>query len=593
MSVARPVVAVLVAMLAAQASMAVAAPGEARMALARAAAAAPQPSPAAPPRRPGGAPGRPGAAAPGAAPAPESFAEKVVVREIEVVVELPESLRASRRKSLGPQDFQVVEDGRFRQVVKAAPVTAGEAESWQLVIYCDRVLADPETMFATANALAQRAEQLTSLGTVALVVADPAPRFLMAETREPKMLEQALIDIAAQAGRERDAARQGKAQAPPPGQAPGAGRQQPPQAAGAAPSPEAVRRQEDRLISVVAGLASSGPRALLLVANGFDTSTSGDGADSATAAVAEEPARTLAAYGWITISAAIRRQDLGVAHREITDIERIRQSNAGREAPGSTVPPEILPQPAPRSRLQYDGVLGVFVEPSSATLLAIASATAGTVAGYPTQLTAALNGLSKRWHLYYLAPDPEDGRPRPVEVRLSPEGTPLRAPVWRRSSTPDEVSAARLRQILAGGPGHGTLPVTAKAGTPAAAPATATTAQPQPTGAARPAGAARGAGGGQQRFLQVTVGAFSVPDSAAAGPFRISIGFAGAPGTVPTVQHRLLTDAAHTEKGWTETLPLDLPPGTRMVGVEVEDLTHQIWGATQIDLAPFTLPASH
>jgi hypothetical protein len=573
MSVPRPVLAVLVAMLAAQASMAVAAPGDAAdatMALARAAAAAPQPSPtAAPPRRPGAPPGRPGAAAPGAAPAqaPESFAEKVVVREIEVVVELPESLRGSRRKSLAPQDFQVVEDGRFRQVVKAAPVTAGEAGAWQLVIYCDRVLADPETVFATANALAQRAEQLTSLGTVALVVADPAPRFLMAETREPKMLEQALIDIAAQAGRERDAARQGKAQAPPPGQARGPGRPQPPAEAGAAPAPEAVRRQEDRLISVVTGLASSGPRALLLVANGFDTSTSGDGADSATAAVAEEPARTLAAYGWITISAAMRRQDLGVQHREVTDVERIRQSNAGREAPGSTVPPEILPQAAPRSRLQYDGVLGVFVEPSSAALLAIASATAGTVVGYPTQLTAALNGLSKRWHIYYLAPDPEDGRPRPVEVRLSPEGTPLRAPVWRRSSTPEEVSAGRLRQILAGGAGHGTLPVTAQAG---AAP-----------------------GGGQQRSLQVTVGAFSVPDSAAAGPFRVSIAFAGAPGTVPTVQHRLLADAAHTAKGWTETVPLDLPPGTRMVGVEVEDLTHQLWGATQIDLAPFKLPASH
>jgi hypothetical protein len=617
--------AVLAAALAAHAPLALTAP----------AAAAPRPAAPAPVRPPAPQP-------------PESFAERVVVREIEVVVELPDTLRESRRKSLAPQDFQVVEDGRFRQVVKAAPVAAGEAGAWQLVIYCDRVLADADTVFSTANALAQRAEQLTSLGTVALVVADPAPRFVLAETREPKMLEQALIDIAAQAGRDRDAARQAKpqaaaaalrqaqaqeqeqagaqgpgqkqgpaagrtgGQAQAPGQGSAAGRatgQAPPrqasprlettrqeQAAAAAPDPEAVRRQEDRLISLLAGRASSGPRALVLVANGFDTSHSGDGADSATAAVAEEPARTLAAYGWITIAAAMRRQDVGVAHREITDLERIRQSNAGREAPGSSVPPEILPQAAPKSRLQYDGVLGVFVEPTSASLHAMASATAGTVAGFPTQLTAALTGLAKRWHVYYLAPDPEDGRPRPVEVRLSPEGTPLRAPVWRRSSTPEEVSAARLRQILAGGPGHGTLPVTATASAPApSAPAsTAPAPAPAPRSAgASAAGATPAAGAGGRRSLRVAVGAYSVPDSAAAGPFRVSIAFAGAAGAVPAVQHRLLIDARLTEKGWTETLPLDLPPGTRKVGVAVEDLGHQLWGATEIDLAPFTLPASH
>jgi hypothetical protein len=571
-------------------------------------AAAPAAEAAPPPRPATAAPARPAAPAP--PQPPETFAEKVMVREIEVVVELPDTLRASRRKSLGPQDFQVVEDGRFRQVVKAAPVAAGEAGSWQLVIYCDRVLADPDTVFSTANALAQRAEQLTSLGTVALVVADPAPRLLLAETREPKMLEQALIDIAAQAARERDAARQGtegqgqgKAQGQGPGQrqaqAPGTTGAQAPgttggqaapaprreQAAAAALDPQAVRRQEDRLVSLLAGRASSGPRALLLVASGFDTSSSGGSADSATAAVAEEPARTLAAYGWITIAAAMRRQDLGVPHREITDVERIRQSNSGREAPGSSVPPEILPQPAPRSRLQYDPVLEVFVEPTSASLSAIAAATSGTVAGFPNQLTAALTGLAKRWHIYYLAPDPEDGRPRPVEVRLSPEGTPLRAPVWRRSSTPDEVSAARLRQILSGGPGHGTLPVTATATAAGSAPA-------PPAGGAK-VDAARGASAGERRSLRVTVGAFSVPDSATAGPFRISIAFAAASGAVPAVQHRLLTDPRLTDKGWTETLPLELPPGTRKLGVAVEDLTHQIWGATEIDLAPYTLPASH
>src|ERR1700687_4352054 len=411
-------------------------------------AALPIASAAAPPQKPQPSP-TPRAAAP---PASESFPERVLVREIEVVVELPDSLRESRRKSLGPQDFQVTEDGRFRQVVKASPVMAGEAGPWQGVIYVDPVLAEPQTRFYHAHPPAPAA------GAGPRVPAYRPRRIWLAEPREPKMLEQALTDIAAQAERQR-AASSHSAQAPGSGGA--ATSQAKPATAG--PEPEAVRRQEDQLVALLAGRSGGGPRALVLVANGFDTSTSGDGATSATQAVAEEPARTLAAYGWVTFAAPMRRQELGPPHREMTDIERIRQSNSGREAPGSRVPPEILPQAAPKSRLQYDEVLSVFVAPTSASLIAMASATSGTVIGTPGQLTSALTGLTRRWHIFYLAPDPEDGRPRPVEVRLSPEGTPLRTPVWRRSSTPDEVAAARLRQVLAGGPEHGTLPLTAAA----------------------------------------------------------------------------------------------------------------------------------
>src|SRR6202158_275427 len=279
-------------------------------------AAFPTPGAPAPPQKPQPPP-TPRAAAP---PASESFPERVLVREIEVVVELPDSLRESRRKSLGPQDFQVTEDGRFRQVVEASPVMAGGAGPWQGEVFSRRVLAEPETVFYTANALAQRSAQLTALGTVALVVADPAPRILLAETREPKMLEQALTDIAAQAERQR-AASSHSAQAPGSGGA--ATSQAKPATAG--PEPEAVRRQEDQLVALLAGRSGGGPRALVLVANGFDTSTSGDGATSATQAVAEEPARTLAAYGWVTFAAPMRRQELGPPHREMTDIERIRQ----------------------------------------------------------------------------------------------------------------------------------------------------------------------------------------------------------------------------------------------------------------------------
>lgn len=493
------------------------------------AAAAPGPQPA-----PQAAPAAPDAAGQAST---QNFAEKVLVREIEVIVEIPTTLRESRRKELGTRDFQVQEDGVFRQVVKASPVaSAGDPSPWRLVLYFDRVLADPATIFVTANALARHAGHLAALGEVDVVVADPLPHSLLV-THEPKDLEQALIDVAARAERQRS----GEASATP------------------RPDAAAVTTQEDRLVNLLTAMPPGGPHALFLVANGFDTSTSGGNADHAAQAVAEEPARTLAAYGWVTFAAPMRKDEKDVERREVTDIERMRQAESG--TPGSVVPPETAAQLGPRSKLNYDGVLDLFTEPASASLNAVAAATGGTVVGFPSQLDGVIAGIAKRWHLFYLAPDPEDGRPHPVEVRLVPENNILRAPVWRRSSTPDEASAARARQLLSGAADHGTLTVRAAA---------------------------------SPHAVRVTLGAWSTPDNNPPGPFRVTFAFAsagagataGANSAPVVVQHRLLTQSDLTEKGWTSTVAVDIPAASRRVAITVEDLAHQLWGGTTLDLNP-------
>lgn len=58
----------------------------------------------------------------GGAPPPQTFAEKVLVSEVEVVVELPELLSSARRRALRPEDFVVQEDGVLRPVAKAEPI---------------------------------------------------------------------------------------------------------------------------------------------------------------------------------------------------------------------------------------------------------------------------------------------------------------------------------------------------------------------------------------------------------------------------------------------------------------------------------------
>ncbi|HVT57806.1 MAG TPA: hypothetical protein VHR45_05365 [Thermoanaerobaculia bacterium] len=478
-----------------------------------------------------------GPAAPTATP-PETFAEKVLVREIELVVELPPELKAGRREALQAADFVVVEDGVLRRVVKAEPLAGGkgvEPTAWTVVLYLDKVLAGPDTAFLTSLALAERAAQLAALGGVEIVVADPRPRVTLAATRDAQRLEQALTALVRTAKEERDRAAQARVTAAPLDAA-------------------AVRRQEDRLLYHAASHSAAGPRALLLIADGFDAQRPGEAALESSSA---ESARALAAYGWVTIAASIRKIETSPPHHETPDLERLRQSAAG-----GSVPPVILPEPSHGGALSTDEAINVFLAPSSATLHGLASATGGTIAGLPGQLTAALTALERRWHLFYLAPDPADGRPRPVEARLSPEGKMLRAPGWRRSSTPEGLAAARLRLLLAGDAARGGLRLSA------------TLARRQ---------AAEKSGSPEEAELRLTLAPFTTGDSTAAGPFRVSTAATAAAGGVE-VRHILLVRPDLTESGWTERVPLALPAGSRQVAVEVEDLAHQSWGALTLDI---------
>jgi hypothetical protein len=444
---------------------------------------------------------------------PETFSEEVFVRELELVVDPSDALE---RKILRPGDFQVLVDGEPREVTRVETVSASAAP-WTVVVYVDQVLAGPQTVFASTLALAERAEALTRMGAVEVVAAGSDPGTVLSASRDARLVRQVLAGIAEESRVARD--RAAKA------------------ASGRAPEPPPVGRQLDKLVAWLSGRPVSGPRLLFLVTDGVP-------ADAAVAWCS----RLLAAYGWVSIPLAVREEEtIGRRHSMVSDVDRIRATTSG--SGGS--PPVILVSPGGDTPLAWDGVLELLVNPQTEALAALARPTTGTVVGYESQLDLMLGELSRRRRLWVAAPASVDGRVRPVEVRVPDRVGEVRAQAWVRSSTPEGVAEARLRNLLAGEPAGGPLPL--QVSIRRVEPST----------------------------LEVRFDVAPLPAAGPAppGPVRISYACLGT-GETPEIRHEVVPAEGVAARGWTHTARVNVPPGTRRVAVVVEDLSREAWRGT-------------
>jgi hypothetical protein len=486
----------------------------------------------------------------GAAQRRVGFEEKVAVREVELVFERPD-LPLLRTGIFGPEDLTVVEDGLVRPVTKVGSIEDGTVRSrlrrdeaidvppWTAVVWVDRSLASPETVFLSTLALAQQAADLTRLGPVEVVVADPAPGIEAASTREPRRLEEVLADLAGKARVERDRAAAAQ-----------------PRTA-SRPDAATLRRQLDRLLVHLADRRDAGPRLLFLIADGFAVTpgetkafeTGKAGSDSGERAAAIlEAARLLAGYGWVTVALPLQKGDLGKEDRSSSDVDRFRVNTGDWGPVNNSVPPVMAPKPPKDTRLKWAAVLDALVQPDLSPLRALTGPTAGTLVPRAELLPSTLDALGGRWHLYYQTQMPVDGRLRPVEVRLR-DGAPVRARAWVRSSTPEGIAEARLRRLLAGDDLPGSLPLQAVLAGPE---------------------------------LRLSLGAFSAPDPAVPGPVRVSVAWEEEEGAV-RVRHELAPGiSAPGDGGWSHSLPSGVPPGARPLAVLVEDLARERWSAVKI-----------
>lgn len=305
--------------------------------------------------------------------------EKVEVREVAVLADLPAGLRGRPAGEVA-QELLILEDGAARELASLQPLAAaGEPAFGTVLVAFDAGHCRPEILERGALALGALAPELVALGAVSLArTSDGDPFALAPATRDPEELARRLTARA----------RSGCPSVEAPG-APGS------------------------------AACATAPCLLIWVSSEW-----GSGPALAEAIAGVEPvARTLAASGWTV---------LGIAPVETTppaSHARVPETRPGDDRASWTI--DLLGsgdgREAPRSEAdhQRDVELGL------APLRRIVAATIGELVTRADRLPAALDSLRGRTLLFYRTDRRPGGEVARLEVREAREGgARLRVPEW-------------------------------------------------------------------------------------------------------------------------------------------------------------------
>lgn len=501
-----------------------------------------------------------------------SFVEEVVVQEIAVVVDPARVLSPRALRQLAADDLLVFEDGKPRIVTRLEPIVSEPAATdvpvfeevevcpWTIVVYVDAVLADSQTIYESAVMLGQRADVLTGMGCVDVVMADPVPRIVVARSRSTEYVTKILVDLAT-------AARQGTGRDPvladwPPGDRdrdiPG------------------VEVQWDRLLSFAAGRRAAAPKALFLITDGFTLPPADMDVLSGRRAVREDrsgertpanlvidAAQTLSSYGWLTVAMPGVHLTSESQPSPVDEFDDWREVAEGRTRAGErrTAVNFFGTTRAGRPGGDFeDRLYEAYVLPSLAPLRALVEATSGELAWNERQLDDALRDLRQRRLLWFRAAEPHDGRIRRLLVSMRDSGAHLAAPWWKRSSTPHLVAESRLRRLAGGECLDRALDVSASF-------VEAASAGEQAAGSS---------------LLRVRVAPVDLGRRESIGHVRVTVGFLATSGAL-SFDHRVDYDAPRLGDAWEYTLAIQIPAGTERLVVGVEDLSLEEWGATTVE----------
>jgi Ca-activated chloride channel homolog len=500
-----------------------------------------------------------------AAPNSPPVAVELAVQISDPKGEVPRALQAG--------EFTVLEDGQPRPILELAPFS----RPWRIAIYVDRVLTGSRTLRAAAGSLAERTAELAALGTVEVIVAEPQPRTVLSPTRDVHAIDEALSKLWL-GGEGRDDVRVLRQAFLADGGEEGEDLADRIQEAVEAEA-RLVRRQQDALAEWLAAQQGEGPRALLLVSDGFDVdparfyqseSASGVGAplrgrpeeqgghigpplhapapatptEGALEKVALETARTAAALGWTALP-------LPVGDATLPDLRRLRSRPTPQVPIGGSI---TLGRKKPAGSGSGGPALPSLLAPNQ-PLDWLAEATGGEVVHQPQNVSGALARLRWRFRLRYEVPRERDGRPHAVEVRTGRPDLVLRARRWDVSGVPEAIGAARARRLLDGEVDGAGLEISARI-------------QPE----------------GGQGLLDLRL-----DSPALEGPLRLTV---AAPGNAAAFHRRLAAgDLAGPEAG-VYRVSLPLPDEAEEVAVIVEPLGGGAWGGQVVTLAAPAEPAA-
>ena len=430
-----------------------------------------------------------------------TFASRLDVTAVELMIDVRDE-KGRPVQGLEADSFEVLEDGRPvrllgveaptepRWVVSSAGHVArgsrrSRRDTWHVLVYFEGSLTDARTMQSSARSLARQAGELTALGAVEVVVADPSPRLVLPFSRDPERLRETLGELAksprggnevAELRRQFLSFRDMRTQVVHDpdlveakeaiGQIRTAVQQE----------KLIVERQLDRLERWLGIYERPGASALILVSEGFDLDPSEFYLLATTIPEvqrelatelnryrleqsAERTSQVLAARGWTGIVLASRSgrgvgpsaaaADASVAGRE--HFRSIGESTLYSSGPGAASVTSLLQQP---------------LEP----LRQLAAATGGEVVTSLRKGERALGRLGERLRLTYQADRPADGELHRLEVRLDRGDLELSAPRWTYSPSGEQVARSRVRRLLLVGGDWGQIPVEVELGAGAGEP---------------------------------------------------------------------------------------------------------------------------
>ena len=534
---------------------------------------------------------RPAAAQEGPGIPPDrTFSGRAQVTAVDVLIDVrDESGRVPL--DLRPADFQVLEDGEPRRVVAverfsgrlqvaplaALPATADlqAAWTWNLVIYVDEVLSSTGSIRRAAESLARQAGDLTRLGTVEIVTADPEPRTVLQPTRSARLVEQALLQVARDPGRDAisrvrkrflDELRVDRELTGGQGPLSGVAKVNTPRVnvnrrgivwSTVVQEDRLLHGQQDRLLTWTASSLGDGPRALLLVNDGYDL----DPRDFYLSSVVDptdladldallqtyspqqrfaELTRVLAGSGWVCLNMALANAAPTAYH---VDAE---VSGVGYRGDVVT-----------NQELQVANQL--FYRPLDG-LRELARQTGGELITAAAKVPMAVERLADRVRLTYQVARLPDGAMHRVEVLVRRPGLTVSAPRWSGSPAPEAVASARVRRLLEDGIEKGDLPVVAAVAVDEA----------ETDNRGRRHGTLQ---------ARVDLSAFDGPALPEVTNLRVTFAVE-IPGQASFVRHDLVEyQELRGVEAWTYTLPVTLPPEVGKVAVLVEELDTGAWGA--------------
>ena len=380
--------------------------------------------------------------------------EQIHVTAIEVVAEVRDK-QGHVPRDLTPADFALLEDGVAQKIV-GVEYLGGAAQQkqedapprpWQIVIYFDAFFSAPDSIRRVADSLAAQADELARLGSVEIVVGDPAPTLVLAASSDPAKIREGLNAAAARGAvdwlvRHRRQYVHGNDLSE------GEHYLRP----FIDEELAAVTRFRGALLQWMSRYPRHVPRALFFVSGGFDIdplrfylSSAGTTAEAAkltrefsrmsVGPMIDSIGRALAVTSWTVVAV---EAPFGAGAQWLEDSGRSGIGRSGRR-PGSAAFTSVMAR-----------------EP----LVALAEATGGSVVNR-AKLADSVTRLGERVKITYQVSRPPDGRPRKIDVRAQRKGLTVQSVRWASEVTPEEVAAARAVRIARDGGPEGELPLTA------------------------------------------------------------------------------------------------------------------------------------